>query len=235
MDDDITLNPRNSKVQDFLRQLRLQILGNVLRPLSSWKLPTERRKVAIRQSRRIAILYSLLHLLPLTGAVTLLAFYWTRYWIGPVFQATVILQFLAKLLELLMQASIMEMSLCIIRTLAVNHYVPLGALSGATQMTQLSYLWSLDFWSIFQAPSFHGLPKVLFAACIPLLLVMTALVGPSAAILMIPRPNTPFTNATTTLYGLHSADVMFPSNVTERAEMPYLHNTPDNNEELLYL
>lgn len=186
------------------------------------------------QSRRVAILCSFLHLLPLDGAMTLLVLYWTQYWIGPEFQATVFLQFLAKLLELLMQASIMEMSLCIIRTIAVNHYVPLGALSGATQTTQLSYLWSLDLWSSFRAPGFHGPSKVLFILFFPFSLLMTALVGPSGAILMIPRPNTPFRNHTAVLYGLHSADVMFPSDVTETTQ-PKLYDTPDNNQVELYL
>lgn len=186
------------------------------------------------QSRRVEILCSFLHLLPLDGAMTLLVLYWTQYWIGPEFQATVFLQFLAKLLELLMQASIMEMSLCIIRTIAVNHYVPLGALSGATQTTQLSYLWSLDLWSSFRAPGFHGPSKVLFILFFPFSLLMTALVGPSGAILMIPRPNTPFRNHTAVLYGLHSADVMFTSDVTETTQ-PKLYDTPDNNQVELYL
>ena len=48
-----------------------------------------------------------------------------------------------------MQFSIVEMTVCIIRTEALRNFVPLGALSGIAQATQLSYIWSLDFISIF--------------------------------------------------------------------------------------
>ena len=75
----ILSNPGKFKIQDALRQVRLQILGEAFRPVLSWKFPTERRKIAIYKRRKIAVLFSLLHLLPLTGATTLLALYWTRY------------------------------------------------------------------------------------------------------------------------------------------------------------
>jgi hypothetical protein len=85
----------------------------------------------------MAVLHSLIHLLPLAGAVTLVLF-WSKYWIGPTFEGTTAPQFVAKLHEFLMQASIADASLCIIRTLAVDGYVPLGALSGVHK--QCSYL-----------------------------------------------------------------------------------------------
>jgi hypothetical protein len=39
----------------------------------------EQRKVAVYKSRRIAVLNSLLHIIPLAGAITLLAFHWSKY------------------------------------------------------------------------------------------------------------------------------------------------------------
>jgi hypothetical protein len=164
------------------------------------------------QSRPMAVLHSLIHLLPLAGAVTLLVLFWSKYWIGPVFEGTTALQFVAKLHELLMQASIADAGLCIIRTLAVDGYVPLGALSGAAQATQLSYLWSLDFWATIRARGFYGWHKILFILSFALLLPLTALVGPSAAVLMIPHPNIPYRNATETRY---ISDSIFPSTSTE--------------------
>jgi hypothetical protein len=171
------------------------------------------------QNRPMVALHSLLHVLPLSGSVTLLALYWTKYWVGETFDDATTLQFLAKFHEIVMQASIVDIFLCIIRTQAINGYVPLGALSGATQATQLSYLWSLDFISAISAPAFSRWRKAMFAFSIPLLILMTVLVGPSAAILMIPRSNTPYQYPTTTRYrnGLEAS--LFPSLMNKSHEL----------------
>ncbi|OAL52091.1 hypothetical protein IQ07DRAFT_642966 [Pyrenochaeta sp. DS3sAY3a] len=105
--------------------------------------------------------------------------------------STTALQFVAKLHELLMQTSITEILICIIRMHLVHHYVPLGALKASVQATHISYLWSLDFMSIITSRVLRGWRKVLFAVMIPILIVLTALVGPSSAILMIPRSRVP--------------------------------------------
>jgi hypothetical protein len=99
----------------------------------------------------------------------------------------------AKFHELLMQVSIVEIVLCIVRSEATRVFVPLGALSGAVQTTQLSYLWSLDFLSMFTSDAFRGRiwPKSGMVITIPALFMLTALVGPSSAILMIPEPGCP--------------------------------------------
>lgn len=105
--------------------------------------------------------------------------------------STTALQFVAKLHELLMQTSITEILICIIRMHLVHHYVPLGALKASVQATHISYLWSLDFMSIITSRVLRGWRKALFAVMIPILIVLTALVGPSSAILMIPRSGVP--------------------------------------------
>jgi hypothetical protein len=109
-----------------------------------------------------------------------------------------------------MQASLAEVIVCVIRTEAVHRYVPLGALSGVTQPTQLSYLWSLDYVSIFTSPALSGWRKAALVCAIPVLLVLTALVGPSSAILMIPRPDTPHIIRESTLYSLKSEEDLYP-------------------------
>jgi hypothetical protein len=176
------------KIHDFLRLSRLQILGKIFGLFAGWR--HEPRKVAIHRSRQVAAFHCLLHLIPLGGAITLLVLRWTHYWIGhdPPFATT--LQFVAKFHELLMQVSIVEISLCIVRYEATQGFVPLGALSGAIQATRLSYLWSLDFLSLLTSNTFRGRiwPKVGIVLAIPVLLILTALVGPSSAVLMIPEP-----------------------------------------------
>jgi hypothetical protein len=182
---------RSPKIRDFLRHTRLQILGKVFGRFSNWR--QEPRKVAIHCNRQVAAFHCLLHMIPLGGAITLLTLRWTHYWVGSNSPDATTLQFVAKFHELLMQVSIMEIMLYIVRSEATRGFVPLGVLSGALQPTQLSYLWSLDFLSMFTSDAFRGRGwhKAGIIIAIPALLISTALVGPSSAVLMIPEPGCP--------------------------------------------
>lgn len=165
----------------------------------------------MHHDRRMASLHLVLHIVPLSGAITLLTLQWTKYWIGTQTNISTLLQFAAKLHELTMQASLVEVLLCIIRTRMITGYIPLGALSAATHPTQLSYLWSLEFISTFASPTAHGWRKVAPFLAIPFLLLLTSFVGPSSAILMIPRPGTPKVfNDWTAVFSRMSDDV-YPS------------------------
>lgn len=218
--DEVTPNAKESrrgtwpKFRDSLRLLRLQFLNLILGRFTSWNSDTECRKVAMYHSRRIAASHILLHFLPLGGATILLVLQWTKYWIGIDTNISTFLQFVAKLHELIMQASLVEIFVCIIRTQLVNGYVPLGALSAATQPTQLSYLWSLEFVSIFTSSAVRGWRRTLFMLAIPFLLVLTSLVGPSSAILMIPRPDTPHVIQDVIMYILRSNQDLYPSSLS---------------------
>lgn len=93
----------------------------------------------------------------------------------------------------------------------VENVVPFGALSGAIQATQLSYLWSLDYFSVWQFKSFRGRRKAIFVVALPMLIGLTALVGPSSAVLMIPRSGSPYTALDVTKYANISAETLFSS------------------------
>lgn len=92
----------------------------------------------------MAACHILLHFIPLSGAVTLLYLNWRQYFIGPDFNLSNTLQFVAKLHEILMKTSIVEVVACIVRYQALEDFVPLGALSASTQALNISYIWSLD-------------------------------------------------------------------------------------------
>lgn len=203
------------RLRDCLRQYRLQFVSLILGCLTHYKSDIEHRKVAIHHSRRIATWHSIIHLVPLGGAITLLILQWTEYWIGTQTKVSTFLQFAAKIHELTMQASIVEVMLCVIRTMMVDGHVPLGALSAATQPTQMSYLWSLEFASIFTSPVLRGWRKAVLICAILLLIALTSLVGPSSAILMIPRPDTPHVIREATLYSPKSAQNLYPSLLRE--------------------
>jgi hypothetical protein len=164
----------------------------------------------------MATLISLLYMIPLGGAMTLLALYWTKYWVGREPGVLTALQFLAKLHEILMQASLVDILVYFVRSQALEGYIPLGALSGAAQASQLSYLWSLDFVSAVGSPAFKVWRRVIFGLAVSTLLSIIMTVGPSAAILMIPRPGMANTNATTLRYFGVSQASLYPTDLNER-------------------
>lgn len=204
------LNEPNSRYRDFLKHIGLQLPDYVGGSAFSWRSPKEHLKVAAYKSRRMAALNSLLHLLPVSGALVLLALFWTQYWVGGNSDNGTSLQFAAKLHELLMQASLVDILLYVIRFQAISGYIPLGALSGAAKAPQLSYLWSLDFFSAVLSQSFSAKRKVAFVLSTLGLLSMTAFVGPSSAVLMIPRPDMPYTNQTVIRYSNVTESSLFP-------------------------
>lgn len=177
----ITVRP-SATCRNFLRHFRLQFLPLLVSCLPRWRNGKENRKVAIHRSRLIATINSLLHLLPMGGAIVLLTLQWTSYLVSLQDDDSTTLQFVAKLHELLMQTSLVEIVVCLIRTESVNGFVPLGMLSGIDRATQLSYLWSLDFWSALQASVLRGWRKILFVISIFVLVLLTPLIGPSSAI-----------------------------------------------------
>jgi hypothetical protein len=212
----ISTRRQNSKFQDFLRHVRL------LLPTLPWKTTVEQRKVAVYQSRRMAALNSLLHVIPLAVAGNLLGLHWSKYWVGPVSDDATSLQFAAKAHELLMQASLIDTLLYIIRSQALNGYLPLGALAGAAQAPQLSYLWSLEFFSAIFAPrrTFKQRHKIGFVLSTSALLFMTAVVGPSSAVLMISRPGMAHVKNSTTYYlNVSEAGSMFPTQIDEKSHL----------------
>ncbi|KAH7414108.1 hypothetical protein DE146DRAFT_639324 [Phaeosphaeria sp. MPI-PUGE-AT-0046c] len=168
--------------RNFIRHFCLQFLPLLVGSLPRWRIGKENRKVAMYQSRWVATINSLLHLLPLGGAIVLLTLQWTSYIVSLQNDDSTTLQFVAKLYELLMQTSIAEIVVCIIRTESVKGFVPLGMLFGIDRAMQFSYLWSPGFWSTLQASVLRGWRKILFLISIFVLILLTPLIGPSSAI-----------------------------------------------------
>jgi hypothetical protein len=173
----------------------------------------------MHQNYWLASGHTLLHLVPLSSAVAVLILNWSQYFVGPSFTLSTTLQFVAKLQELLMQASLAEIVLSIVRSQIMDGYLPLGALSASTQAMQISYLWSLDLLGAVTSRSFYGRRKVLFVCLVPLLILLTALVGPSSAVLMIPRAGMSSTPSVVHWHSKSDKDAMFPSRLDSRQNL----------------
>lgn len=175
-------------VQVLTRTLWLQALKQSL-PGSTTR---EQRKVAVYRNRTVAIVHSVLHLVPLGGALSLVLLNATttgfpvwRY--DPTWNTAI--QFAAKSLEILIQASLADVYLSYVRhQLLESGSVPLGVLFGPLQTTHIAYLWSLDFWGTLTAGQLAIPRKVVLFLFSFSIIALAALVGPSSAVAMIPRP-----------------------------------------------
>ena len=120
-----------------LRSLGLGLLSN-LRP-RRWSCGhlEEPIKVVIRKSRSVALLRSLIHLIPVGITLWLVTLNWATYYVGSFTLDQVYYQIGAKALEIMIQASLATMVLAYIRhELVLGHGLPFGALFSGLQINQ---------------------------------------------------------------------------------------------------
>ena len=171
-------------IKSTLRHVQLQLVPQ----LTKWKSDSEEAKVAIYRSYSIAFLHAVPHLIPLLAIVVLIVLNTNGYFIGDIsISAASAFQFAAKLLELMIQASLATILLSIVRRHVLGAGLPLGALFAPSRTTDVSYLWSLEFWGSVTAKRRFGWRMVMLLILIPLFVVLAAVVGPSTAVLIVPR------------------------------------------------
>ena len=173
------------------RALGLAIIPHALRSLSrhiTGKGLHEPIKVAVRKNYTIAILRSLTHVLPISFALAEIVLNWNTYYVGlsPYNQA--VYQLLAKIHEIMIQASLATVILAYIRhEIAFGDGLPLGALVSGLQISQFAYLWSMEFWGTIRSTSLRVTKKLRLLIVILTCFTVAILAGPSSAVLLIPR------------------------------------------------
>lgn len=180
--------PSSRLAKAFARSLRLQSLLQAL-PLNSSQEP---QKVAVYKSRQMAFIQSIIHIVPLSVAIYLIVSNAIAL-IVPDYSASMGtgLQFAAKSLEILMQTSIATIFLGLLRRRLVSaDTVPLGVLFAPPQTTNISFLWSLEFWGLLTADWLQKRKRLVLGIITCASITLAALVGPSSAVLMIPRLST---------------------------------------------
>ncbi|KAI4288348.1 MAG: hypothetical protein L6R35_002392 [Caloplaca aegaea] len=160
----------------------------------TWKATIETPKVAIKTSHSALLLANVVHLPAILISSTLfyLSFaivYGVDY--GNPYSKTILngLQFVSKFHEITITTSLTAIVLHRIRySLMKQSGVPLGFLASAYQLGALDYLVSAEFWGAatakFRYKISTWLPLWLLVAVSS---VLASIVGPSSAILMIPR------------------------------------------------
>ncbi|KAI1847942.1 hypothetical protein JX266_006055 [Neoarthrinium moseri] len=170
-------------VQVLIRFSRLQVLGQ-------WLHPREKPKVALYHDRGVALIQSMAHLVPLSVVMAFIVLnIKSWYWGDPSATVLTALQFAAKILEILMQASLGIIMMSIVRyQLFKDGGLPLGSLLGPYSVTDVTYLWSLELWGSLLSKHARLWQRLFIALAIAAMLILASLVGPSIAVLLIPRP-----------------------------------------------
>ncbi|KAL8787422.1 MAG: hypothetical protein Q9213_002199 [Squamulea squamosa] len=148
----------------------------------------EPTKVAIRRSRLIALLRSLVHLVPFTFALFEIILNWNVYYVGSKAYSAAEYQVVAKAHEVLVQASIASIVFSVVRRdLALGKGLPFGLLFSGLQVSQISYLWSVELWGAMKAEFLHPSRKLALFTLLTGSILLASTSGPASAVLLIPR------------------------------------------------
>ncbi|KAH0561987.1 hypothetical protein GP486_003306 [Trichoglossum hirsutum] len=181
--------PRSSSL---LRALRLQLISSIFHRSG------ERPKIAIRRDRWTALLRCAIHIVPVAPSIALIYLNLTDSYIGgeltgpsggDAFKLGA-LQFAAKLHELAIQASIAVILLSYIRhELTIGPGLPFGAVNAGQSFTDLSFLWSSEFWGAILSTEgrFTWRRKLSLTFAIFGSVLLAAVAAPSSAISVIPQ------------------------------------------------
>lgn len=171
--------------ETLLRNLHLQVTSHVTRLGKAREGP----KVAVYKSRKIAILHAVSHVIPCAISIALLVVNYRGTFTGDVGVTTLTaIQFGAKFLEILIQSSLASIMLSVVRNQVLGKgRIPLGGLLSPFHTTHVSYLWSLPLWGSVASGNIRQWRSLVAAISSLIFIVLAALVGPSTAVLMIPR------------------------------------------------
>ena len=148
----------------------------------------ERTKVAISQNRSVALLRALIHVVPVSAALCEIILNWNTFYVGSASYNQATYQLIAKVHEIMIQASISAAVFSCIRSeMALGSGIPFGLLFSGLQISQISYLWSMEFWGSLRSGFWGTYRRWLLMFLIPLSIILATVCGPASAVLLIPR------------------------------------------------
>ncbi|PGH17191.1 hypothetical protein AJ79_01329 [Helicocarpus griseus UAMH5409] len=150
----------------------------------------ERKIVPLRQNRAAALWYALrYHAIPLGAALAFVIINIESRYLGANVSWGNLLQFSAKVHEILMQLSISMVMVAYIQYLLTQHRsgIPFGSIFSAYSVTRVWYLFSREFRASVMARQFNTILKIGFVLFVPLSILLATTAGPASAIAMMPR------------------------------------------------
>lgn len=148
--------------------------------------------VAIRKTHALPILQWLLHGASIAFTVAILVLCWRNVYFADLTHPGInsilnALQFVARLHELIVSASLVVMVLYHLRyELCASEGLPLVYLPAPFQLSMPQMIFKREFWSALTAKD-ENRRKYWFGAGVLVATILTALIGPSSAILILPQ------------------------------------------------
>ncbi len=175
-----------------------RLVFNSIFPFLKRRPPAEQKKVALQKNRWIASSRCVIHIIPCTISLVLTVLNIRGFYLGAELPGTPnqdaaklgALQLGAKVHELSIHASIATMVYTYLRyELTLGAGVPLGALHAGQRFSELSYLWSIEFWGVISSRRVHAswLRELCFGLGLVTAIFLAALAAPASAIALIPR------------------------------------------------
>lgn len=113
---------------------------------------------------------------------------WNIYFVGYYSYNLAYYQFGAKLHKITIQASLSAVIFSYVRyELVLGDGIPFGALFSGLQISQASYLWSMEFWGTITSKTISLQNKLRLLSVVTASVFIAAVTGPSSAILLVPR------------------------------------------------
>ncbi|KAL8801037.1 MAG: hypothetical protein Q9182_004729 [Xanthomendoza sp. 2 TL-2023] len=223
-------NPRPSYIQ-----LESQKLSETIPAIDNNRriLASDPAKAALASGKAHKIKRCILHAAPIAVTIWILVYngrgvYWRDEgfdYQNPILQA---LQYLVKVHELLMGASLAEIALHRIHyDLCASDGLPLGLVTAAYQVSSITYLITPEFYEAWYLPL--GIRALLSRLSLLTLLVvvyfLTAVLGPSSAVAMIPRldwwdHNNPYPEGAERAFMRYKPLDLWPTSITKELIPP---------------
>lgn len=208
-------------------------------PTKRPRLFKDRGHITLFQNRGVAILASLLHLLPVAGTAIITWYVHTEYFFGADLGGgagsdkfkLLGLQFAAKIHELLMVSTLSTVIFAMVRhELAHGVGVPLALLSSGLSVSKVSFLWSKDFVALCRARYDTWYKKVLFLAAILVSIILSVAVAPASATALTPIKKT-WEAGGTKIWLNSTKEQLFPSVLNDSHTLGPTCNISDSNNE----
>ena len=179
---------------------------------------TEPTKIAIRKSRTTALLRALIHIIPVGVALWEIVLNWNTYFVGYAVYEQAYYQLGAKAHEIAIEASLSAVIFSYVRyELMLGDGIPFGALFSGLQVSQASYLWSMEFWGTVCAKNLSTKSKLRLIVVVGASVFLAAIAGPASAILLVPRLDY-WPAGSTNIWINVTSDTLWPS----RLKPPFL-------------
>ncbi|CEI61885.1 hypothetical protein FVEN_g2941 [Fusarium venenatum] len=210
------VKPEGWRLNTILKKWRMQIFDFSARK-------RRKRQVPIVKDRFTAILTALVHLPAIAGIITLSFYIFKNYYVDKELEGKpnydvekkLGIQLAAKLMEMFIVLSLNAIVFSMIRhEFTIGQSVPYGALVAGQQISEISFLWSQEFFSILKGKFSQTWKKIGFILTVFVCTIMALGASSLSAVAMMPQEGD-WRAGGSFVYFNGTREEMFPAVVTE--------------------